>query len=240
MSETGILSDSISNKIKNLIRNGNYQPGQKIPNEQELVAMLNVSRSTIREAVKILASKNILEIKRGKGTYVCMIPGVDSDPFGFDFMDKSNLLVHLCELRTMLEPQVAVLSAQRATKQELDEMKTIVDDMEMLYSKVSRRDLSSSDVDELSDKDAEFHNLLYRMSHNPALDRIVPAVNKAIMESYTDLKFRNTSREHKHISTHKRIYEALLKRDEALVLELCRRHMANGTMMLLGEIPISK
>lgn len=82
------LSQNIADKIKAKIMTGEFALGSKLPNENELMDALNVSRTTIREAVKILISKNILYIERGKGTYVAAIPGLADDPYGFEFIPE--------------------------------------------------------------------------------------------------------------------------------------------------------
>ena len=86
------LSQNIADKIKTKIMTGEFALGSKLPNENELMDDLNVSRTTIREAVKILISKNILYIERGKGTYVAAIPGLADDPYGFEFIPEEKLI----------------------------------------------------------------------------------------------------------------------------------------------------
>ena len=68
--------------IRDRIITNDIQRGEKLPNEFELAESLNVGRGTIREAVKLLVSRNILEIRRGKGTFVAQEPGVADDPYG--------------------------------------------------------------------------------------------------------------------------------------------------------------
>ena len=85
-----ILSEQTADRIRQLIER-QYKPGDRIPAEMELAEFLGVSRTTIREAVKILCSRNILEIRRGHGTFVCENPGLPADPFGSKDMDEEQL-----------------------------------------------------------------------------------------------------------------------------------------------------
>ncbi|MGB4255860.1 MAG: GntR family transcriptional regulator, partial [Rectinema sp.] len=75
-------SQEVASHIKELIRDEKLKPGEKLPNELELCSLFSVSRPTIREAVKILISQGIIEIRRGKGTYVTEVPGIAQDPLG--------------------------------------------------------------------------------------------------------------------------------------------------------------
>lgn len=74
-----MLSEEVADMIASLV-NTKYFPGDKIPNESELAKEFGVSRTTIREAIKQLCSKNVLKIYRGKGTFVCENPGLQKDP----------------------------------------------------------------------------------------------------------------------------------------------------------------
>ena len=116
-----LLSEKVAANIKELIVKNQYKPGSKLPNEMELAGQLNVSRSTVREAIKILMSKNILVIKRGRGTYVCERPGVATDPLGVTFMNKKDLLLYLFETRLLIEPAISELAAIRATEKNLED-----------------------------------------------------------------------------------------------------------------------
>ena len=111
---TSSLAEQVADQINQVIIDQNINAGEKLPNEFELAAHLNVGRGTIREAVKLLVARNCLEIRRGKGTFVVEKPGQIEDPLGFAYVkDKITLAVDLMELRLQLEPWVAQLAAQR-------------------------------------------------------------------------------------------------------------------------------
>ncbi len=83
------LPQKISEDIISFILNEHLQPGDKLPNEAHLAKELNIGRSSLREAMKLLASRNIVTIRQGSGTYVASSPGVVDDPLGFTFiLDK--------------------------------------------------------------------------------------------------------------------------------------------------------
>ena len=138
------LSDEIADIILRRIMDGEYSPGTKIPNEFELAEELNVGRGTVREAVKTLVSRNILVIKRGNGTYVAEHPGQVDDPLGFAFSpDKFRLANELCEVRLILEPEIAALAAERATVQDIKKIQKYCDEA----AEAIRTGLNHTDAD---------------------------------------------------------------------------------------------
>ena len=109
------LPQKISEDIISFILNEHLQPGDKLPNEAHLAKELNIGRSSLREAMKLLASRNIVTIRQGSGTYVASSPGVVDDPLGFTFIpDKKKLVQDLLEVRFLLEPAIAAKSATYA------------------------------------------------------------------------------------------------------------------------------
>lgn len=115
-----ILSQQIADEIVRLINDQKYTPGDRLPSEYELAEQLHVARGTVREAVKALVSRNILEIRRGKGTFVTQNPGFTEDPWGLEFFrDKFDVAMQLLELRKIIEPDLVALACQRATPEEV-------------------------------------------------------------------------------------------------------------------------
>ena len=90
------LPQKISEDIISFILNEHLQPGDKLPNEAHLAKELNIGRSSLREAMKLLASRNIVTIRQGSGTYVASSPGVVDDPLGFTFVFYWSQLSQLC------------------------------------------------------------------------------------------------------------------------------------------------
>ena len=118
------LPQKISEDIISLILEENLQPGDKLPNETILSERLNAGRSSVREAMKLLASRNIVTIRQGSGTYIASSPGMVEDPLGFTFIGNKQKLIHdLLEVRFLLEPSIAAMAATNAEeKQKIDQM----------------------------------------------------------------------------------------------------------------------
>lgn len=111
------LPERVADQLSQLIVDRKLTAEDKLPNEFELAEQLNVGRGTIREAVKLLVARNVLVIRRGKGTYIASNPGEVEDPFGFAFYpDQMTLARDLLNVRIRLEPWVARLAAERSTE----------------------------------------------------------------------------------------------------------------------------
>ena len=84
------LPEKLSDDIIAYILEEQLQPNDKLPNESVLSEKMGAGRSSIREAMKLLASRNIVTIRQGSGTYVAASPGVVDDPLGFTFIDDQE------------------------------------------------------------------------------------------------------------------------------------------------------
>ena len=131
--ESRSLAEQAADKIEQMIIENQWNPGDKLPNEMDMVEKLGVGRGTIREAIKILESRNVVEIRRGKGTFVCNDIGKIGDPLGFRFAsDKKKLAEDLSDFRAMLEPQIAKIAAQKATDKDIEDLQRLCDEVESM------------------------------------------------------------------------------------------------------------
>ncbi|MBC6003012.1 MAG: FadR/GntR family transcriptional regulator [Paeniclostridium sordellii] len=205
------LGEVTSEKIIKLIVDHNLKIGDKLPNEYELADKLGVGRSTIREAIKALVSRNILEIKRGSGTFIRC--GVADDPLGLIFVkDKLKLAVDLLEIRFMIEPKIASLAAINATKEDIEEMSKLCDEVE---------ELILNGIPHM-EKDIEFHTAIARSSKNLVTTNLVPIINKSI-SVFIDIT--NTQLKNETIETHREILNAIKNKNaneahDAMLLHL--------------------
>ena len=158
-------------KVKDMIRDNKMKPGDRLPSEGELAEMFSVSRSTVREAMKYLKAESVIEINRGSGTFVSDRLGVGEDPLGLSFVNQTKLLQNLFEVRLLIEPQVAMLAAERAGEKNLEALETIVRQMQKL-------DTNDSTATEL---DLKFHKAMAECTGNDVLHRVVPIINESIV-----------------------------------------------------------
>lgn len=191
------LPDRVAEQIRNLIIEQHLEIGAKIPGEFELAEQLNVGRGSVREAVKILVARNILEIRRGKGTYIAHNTGIVDDPFGLAYMeDEERLARELYDIRMRLEPWVASMAAQTATDENIAELKHWEEELE----KAIRADKNYLPADQ------KFHLAIANCTQNRVLPVLIPAVTYSI---HLFGKMNRKNRGEETIKTHRRIIEAI-------------------------------
>jgi DNA-binding FadR family transcriptional regulator len=162
-----VLPERVAQQIIDLIISRNLKSGDKLPNEFELGALLNVGRGTVREAIKLLVARNVLIIERGKGTFISKHPGMVDDPFGFAFFDdKLKLAFDLWDVRMQLEPWVAALAAQRAGDADIEEIKARCIQVE--------NDILAG-INHLPD-DVEFHVSIAKSTNNVVIPNLIPVI----------------------------------------------------------------
>jgi len=196
------LSVMIAQKIKEMIIQQNMKPGTKLPNETQMAQWFQVSRTTIREAMKMLKAQNIVQIRQGDGTYVSDNTGMSEDPLGLRYIEKEALTDGVFEARLLMEPQIAMLAAQRATEEEIREMGEIV-------SKMKQTNYLSPERMEL---DIQFHNLIAKSSKNPVFNQLMPAIYETIEKGFVFLlESEDSHKKAQHM--HEEIYNAFVDRD---------------------------
>ena len=118
MAKATLAEDTAQAIIRYIIEN-RLKPGDKLPTEPIFMEKLGVGRGTLREGIKLLAARNILDIRQGAGSYVSHRRGIPDDPLGLTFIEEdSGLIVDLLDVRLLFEPHVVRLAAARATEAE--------------------------------------------------------------------------------------------------------------------------
>lgn len=175
--------------------------GEKLPNEFTLAQMFQVGRSTLREAVKGLVTKGILEVRQGDGTYVKSHCTVTEDPLGLSRLDdKYKLALELMDVRLILEPEIAAAAAAHATPETQAELQALCDEVETLCQ--SGQDHIPQDI--------AFHTCIARCSQNRVMEMLVPIINTAVT-TFASLTHRTLRQE--TIQTHRAITDAILAGD---------------------------
>jgi len=145
----------IIERITNAIAAGYYKRGQKLPSEFELIEELNVSRNSLREAMKILSATGIVNIKRGDGTYVAseLAPGfLDNVLYGLLFESSSN--EEIVELRQTLDEAVLRLAMNKVTKEDIEHLQESTNRM--------KADFESGNLERAAKEDYQFHLFLVK------------------------------------------------------------------------------
>lgn len=147
-------------------------PGEKLPNENILSAELNVSRATLREAIRSLAAQGILTVQRGKGTFVS--ESVNDDTKGFMALDRAHMrLKDLYEMRLIFEPVCIAMACQRASDEEIEE---ICNQGRKVIRQIQRKG-------SWAESDQQFHHMIVKAAHNEFIIRLFPIINSAVNET---------------------------------------------------------
>ena len=170
-----MLSQSIADTILSMITiEKRFTAGDKLPNENELSAELNVSRTTLREAIRILVAYNILEIQRGRGTFVTQT-AFEKEP---DLGQLSDIKVNakdLYEMRLIFEPEAAYLAAIRGTDAEI---KRILE-----FGKKIEQEIKAGQ--DRTDNEHSFHKAIAQATHNEFMNQLMPILYQAIAKGVT-------------------------------------------------------
>lgn len=196
-----LLTEQIEEQIVDYIAKENLKSGDKLPNEYSLAEKFGVGRSTLREAVKFLVVRGVLEVRHGSGTYVVSPIPVNEDPLrlrGID--DKISLAMDLVNVRLILEPEIAMLAAMNATDEEVQELAR-------LCNKIEDRILGDEPYIQA---DIAFHSLLAKCSKNVVMEQLIPIIDTAVM-LFVNVTHKTLVEE--TIKTHRAIVKAIQNRD---------------------------
>ncbi len=198
-----MLSESVADDILNMIVvDKRFAPGDKLPNENILAQELQISRTTLREAIKILSAHEVLEIQRGKGTYVKETLDI-KDGLGMESINSSKINVKdLYEMRLIFEPEAAYYAALRATDRELQK---ILDYGNKIEDKILKGENRTYE-------EQEFHKAIAKATHNEFMNKLMPIIYQAIGKGVV-LSKENKAALEDTLHDHRMIMDFIQKRD---------------------------
>ena len=213
------LHGQVVREIGMQIVEGDFKPGEALPDEGTLLARFDVSRTVLRESLKVLAAKGLLESRPKVGTLVrpsIFWNRLDPDILGWQATNQTpgDFLESLTEVRKIVEPPAAKLAAQRATPGEIEAIAGA-------YRGMAEH---VADIEAFMDADIRFHAAILEASHNEFLQPITNAIRAAMLSS-----LRITNRDaalNKHsVSLHRVVLEALKTKDPRRAERSMRRHL---------------
>ncbi len=163
------ISEDIVENLLMLIRERELRPGDKLPPERELAATMQVSRPSLREALRALAIMNVIEIRQGDGTYVTSLePNLLMSHLDFVFALNDAAFLELFEARRILEPGLVAMAATRITDAEIAELEACV----------ARSMALVDDPPAFAEADLEMHELIAKAAGNSILERCMAGVSQ--------------------------------------------------------------
>lgn len=207
--------DEIVDKIKDMIEKGRLQSGEKLPGERELAEVFRVSRSSVREALRSLATQGFLESRQGDGTYIARQP-VESlvDRLASVIFTEKDGQMELFEMRRLFEPHLAFLAAERATEEEIAMMEQALDRQE---EEIARGETGT-------DVDKSFHYAMAKATKNKVLLRITDNIMDLLSET-RDKYLQVEGRPQKSLERHRQVLNAIKARDRRLAEQSMREHL---------------
>jgi DNA-binding GntR family transcriptional regulator len=206
------LHEQVAQRLRPMLVEGRIPPGAKL-NERELAELLNVSRTPLREAIKMLAAEGLVELLPNRGAIAVSLSEAD--------------VLNTFEVMAGLESLSGELAAERITPQELAEIQAMQFEMMAAYT---RRDLSA-----YYNLNSRIHNAINAAAKNPVLATVYNQVNARLQA----LRFRSNQDGEKWkraMKEHEKMIEALAARDGAAMREVLLAHLRNKRDVVLEQL----
>ena len=223
-------------RIKELIADGSYGPGDRLPTEQQLSEMFGVGRSTIREALKVFQHLGVLESKAAKGTFVRDRAGISAEAITWALLLGQDDLTDVFSLREAIETVCFRRLAERLSAHKEDATRALA----ALRDVVARMEdaAGADDLDALVDLDLEFHRLIIGAGANRLFDALYETLHAFTHEEIRE-SYRIVPAAGDIPVDHADILDTLERASSEAAVERHRRHFARTRRLLgLAESPV--
>lgn len=214
-----LLYLQVAEQIQQFINNGDLSPADQLLSERELAEKFGVSRTSIRNALAFMHGRGLIEINPRDGAYVRQLNFEDAkDVLHQALFQKREQVVHLFEVRQIIETQAACLAAERRTTLDLHRLRTL--------NRQFEADLDHGDI--AFEANTRFHLAIVDTARNPLLAEIMTPLLTSMIEVYKTIRYQsliNTSDLSKFADEHDEIIEALAQQDQQLVTTLLGSHI---------------
>jgi GntR family transcriptional repressor for pyruvate dehydrogenase complex len=218
-------------EIKDFIKKNQINGNRKLPTERDFAAMLNVSRSTVREALRVLESSGIIEIRPTKGSYIVQKEDYNASTLMDWFTSYEPEIYHLLETRLSLEPMAAFLAAERASDNHIKELEEAHEEFIQL--------ILQNDPVKITLGDEKFHNLIFKAAQNPLLENLNNIINKMLIE-YRRKVFSIPKEAMKAVSQHDEILRQIRSHNSELARENMLQHLNKSKSGLIETVELEK
>lgn len=216
--------EAVAEQIERLILK-KLKPGDKLPSERELAEMLQVSRSSIRDAIRGLELMGLVEPRQGAGTIVRELSAETLvNPFANALKRRHELVSELLDFRKMLEPPLAARAATHASPEEISEMEEIL----------QRQEAKLSDDETSIAEDAEFHYSVALASGNSVVLKVLDILMDLLRET-RERSLQVKGRPEKSLAGHRRVLAAIKRHDAEAARDAMRRHIEDVEEIVLDK-----
>lgn len=233
--ETPKGHELVAEDVLRRIREGEWQPGQRLPSVVELAEAYGVGRSTIREAASALKAMGWLDVRHGGGTFVrTELPGESGKSNGGNslFQDAESL-IELLEVRRTLEIGAASLAAERRTHADIEKLRTLLATMES--------GLEQGDTLAGEQADTDFHMAIAAASGNSLLAQLMESLSHRFSGSIRQTRelwfYGEKATAARLLAEHQKIFEAIESRDRQRASALIADHLSKVEQVLREALP---
>jgi GntR family transcriptional regulator, transcriptional repressor for pyruvate dehydrogenase complex len=198
------IHEEIVEQIREQIAEGLLKSGDQLPSERELSEKFQVSRASVREAIRALESLGLVKIKSGDGTYIASSLQTLLSPLISVILQQKDVLLDIFEARQIIEPEMAALAARRAEPEEVDQMAAILDEQ--------ARQVADGGTG--MEADSAFHSMLAQAAKN----KVILKLNDSIMDSLRETRERSLhtdGRPTRSLAGHRKILDAIRAKNPA-------------------------
>jgi GntR family transcriptional regulator, transcriptional repressor for pyruvate dehydrogenase complex len=213
--------EEAAEQIAEKVRSGQLRQGDKLPSERDLAVQMEISRPTLREAARVLVDAGVMEVRRGPGGGMY----VRSDVVPLELVrERSSVrlseVAAVLEARRLIEPGVAQLAAQRATRDDVEALERSIDAMRA----ICERGYRAEDEDRFLQLDMQFHLAIARASANPTIEGLMRTLFREL-EITRDMAMHLPLVPEWTIDIHERTVEALVRGDPEHLAEVMDEHL---------------
>jgi GntR family transcriptional regulator, transcriptional repressor for pyruvate dehydrogenase complex len=208
------IHEEIVAQIREELAGGLLKAGDQLPSERELSERFQVSRASVREAIRALESLGLVKIKSGDGTYVASSLETLLSPLASVILQQKDVLLDIFEARKIIEPEMAALAAARVNPEELEHMAAILEEQ--------ARQIADGGTG--VEADSAFHSMLAQAAKN----KVILKLNDSIVDSLHETRERSLQthgRRARSLLGHRKILEAIRAKDPTRARRAMLEHL---------------
>lgn len=221
------LSERVIEAIREMIVEDNFNPGDKFYSENELTKKLGVSRSSIREAVRILEATGLVTVQHGKGIFISDSMKQEMEAFSSWLKNNETALIEHFDVRLIIDPKAAAAAAENADENDIFHMEEVCNDF-LLKTK-------ENNTAGLIKCDEEFHRLLAKSTKNKTLYFVMKTMTNSLSEGWIS-SLHVPGRIEKTVGEHKAILEAIKKGDPKSAEQAMIEHLNKAIKDIKGSM----
>ena len=225
-SAPGKVNQAIVRALQEQIHRGELKPGDRLPPERHLAQIFAASRSSVREALRILELSGLVYSRHGEGNFVAETGGVARTLVDFLERQRTSLL-DVSEARKLFEPYLASLAAERATAEHLEELRKAAEDEE--------KHLRGGETQAAFRADRSFHQAIAAATGNDALVTLHQYLSDLVAGGRREA-LENDVRRAQSAVDHRRVYRAIARRDGAAARTAMLKHLENVERILIDAV----